>query len=129
MLDQTGFYLRNKKNSGIKNNPSPVSKTLPSFHIEVSEQIESSGKVYAHRINSNTTRICSTINPSVKLDAEVLIEKIPDEPIASLNPKRFYTKIAIELSSLSALELSENFGDLRICYNVTRSQKNYSFQF
>lgn len=129
MLDQTGFYLRNKKNPVIKNSAGTTNKVLPSFHIEVTEEIGQNGKAFMHRINSNTSRICTLISPSFNPSAEILVEKVPDLPVATLYPKSFYTKIATELCSLNQQELLDNFSDLRICFSANRSQKNYNFQF
>ncbi len=104
-------------------------RPLPSFHIEVSEQVSLNGKAYLHRINANTSRICNLIKPGINPAEQVLIEKVADEPIATAQPKSFYSRIAVQLSGLEEQELMDNFADLRVCYTATRSQKNYGFHF
>lgn len=104
-------------------------RPLPSFHIEVTEQLSLSGKTFVHRTNANTSRICNLIKPAPNPVEQVVVEKVADEPLTTLLPKSFYSGIAVQLSSLDEQELIDNFADLRICYTATRSQKNYGFHF
>lgn len=104
-------------------------RPLPSFHIEVTEQLSLTGKAYLHRINANTSRICNLIKPSLTSIDQVLVEKASGEPIGTTNPKSFYSRIAVQLSGIDEHDLSDHFADLRICYTATRSQKNYDFHF
>ena len=129
MLNQTFFQPQDKRNLFSKNKPGSVNNSLPSFHIEVIEQLGENGKVYLHRTNSNTSRICMLINSATNPSAEVLLEKVAEEPIPTLNLRSYYSKIAAELSSLNPQELLDNFSDLRICFSANRSQKNYNFKF
>lgn len=106
-----------------------MTTALPSFQIEITEELSGAGKTIIHKLNMNTARICKEVNAKQEAPEAAMAEEEVIALIGEQFPKPFYTKIATQLSALDREKLLEHFADLRICFRATKSQKNYHFQF
>jgi hypothetical protein len=102
---------------------------LPAFHIVVTEELINEDLNFTHRLGTNTIRICKDANPEVALVESVSTAKPKEVTFDEEPPKSFYTKIAIQLSTLDNQQLLKHFSCLRVSHKITRSERQYQFKF
>lgn len=102
---------------------------LPAFHIVVSEEPVNQDMNLIHRLGTNTIRICKDLKPEVVLVESVSTTKPKAISFDEESPKSFYSRIAIELSTLDNQQLLSHFSGIRVSHKITRSERKYQFKF
>src|SRR5882672_2861820 len=105
-----------------------MAHNLPSFQIDITEELNNGGKTTFHHISVNTRRICSEVNLQIPVEG-YSEETKKGELLVEENLGSYFTEMACRLSTLDNQQLMKLFGDIRVFYKAKRLQKHFAFKF